>query len=114
MKNDPALALGVAVVRDRVGFGTLEERLSRAMRLARRKVWFETREEFLFRCAVGAVLIETKDEAEKLRIEKNVRAIRALDLIMQDVPVDLERVIAEVNEVGVLPLMRLWRESKDG
>lgn len=106
------LSVAVAIIR-RVceGEPDLIERIRKAMAEAK-DYWMSTNDDLRFRAAVGAALVETKDEGEKDRIVRSVQALRDLSAMISGVPVDFERVAERMSEFEPLPLVKMWHEAK--
>ena len=91
----------------------LIERIKKAMTEAQ-SYWASTDDDLRFRGALGAVLLETSAADEKQRLEGSIKALKNLGALFSGVPVDLERMVAELDEVEIIPLHQMWQDAKAG
>lgn len=93
----------------------LIERIRKAMR-AVHDHWMETNETNQFRSALAGVLLETTDDDEKDRVVRSSQALSRMSATIQalqnGVPVDIEAMAAEPVADDIIPLQKLWDETK--
>ncbi len=91
------------------------ERIRKAMKPVADGHWMVTDDDTCFRGAIGGVLLaeETTDE-EKERISFTLGQIRAIGALQSGVPVDLERMTENPENIELIPLIKLWHEAKEG
>lgn len=92
----------------------ISERLRKAMRACHRH-WMETNESNQFRSAIAGAMLESPPE-ESDRIQRSATALgkmaAALGALTAGVPVDLEAMLDETQDDDLLPLRKLWEETK--
>lgn len=91
----------------------LEKRFRKSMAAAKDH-WMAPGDQDQFKGAIGGVLLakETTDD-EKNRINATVRALQAINAMINGVPVDLEAMVARQQEgPEPLPLAKWWHEVK--
>lgn len=110
------LQIAAAPVRDRIPADkTLTERLTFAMRYVREHerdlFWMSANanDDMQFRTALAAVMLAGNDE-DRGAIERSMKPLRMLSAAMSGIPVDLGSLLDDADEL--LPLMKLWHESK--
>ena len=88
----------------------LSERIRQCMRLAYGH-WMTTEEEVQFKGALaGAMLLS--DEKDTELIVDSLKPLKALSALMSGVPVDMTRVLEDVDLDKVIPLRKLWDDVK--
>lgn len=110
------LQIAAAPVRDRIPADKpLTERLQFAMRYVREHertlFWMsaEANDDMQFRTALAAVMLAGDDE-DRSAIERSMKPLRMLSAAMSGVPVDFGSMLEDADKL--LPLMKLWHESK--
>jgi len=110
------LQIAAAPVRDRIPADKpLAERLQFAMRYVRdheRSLFWmsaEANDDTQFRTALAAVMLAGNDE-DRSAIERSMKPLRMLSAAMSGIPVDFSSVLEDAD--GLLPLMKLWQDSK--
>lgn len=77
--------------------------------------WMVTSESDQFRAAIGAAILESEGE-DRDRIERSAKALNKLGAMLQamqaGVPVDIEAMANEATDTDLLPLRKLWDETK--
>ena len=110
--NDAMLVIGAKTIgRHLEGFdGPVEDRIKLAFRRAwTDDTWFTGDENEKYQSAMAAVILSLDELSEdRLAIERSLRATRALNAMIEGVPVDLSSIDTE----GLLPLTRWWNEIK--
>lgn len=96
------------------GEPNLDQRVIKAMRACRNH-WMVTDEEQQFRAALVAAILESEGE-ERSRIERSAKALNRIGAMLQalqaGVPVDLAAMADEKQDDDLLPLRKMWDESK--
>ena len=96
------------------GEPNITKRIKKAMR-ASRGHWMATNETDQFRGAIAAAILESEG-AEKDRIERSAKKLNQLGAVLSalqaGVPVDLEAMAAEQSDADLLPLRKLWDDTK--
>lgn len=80
--------------------------------------WLTADDDLRFTAALEAVYHESPERADKDIIERSVRSLATVGAVLRGVPVDfntMESMIAakDGKTIKVLPLMKLWLETKD-
>ena len=92
----------------------LMERIKKAMKACHGH-WMETNPSNQFRAAVAAAMLESEG-LERDRIERSAQALNranaALQAMQAGVPVDLEGMAAEKQDDDLIPLRKLWDETR--
>lgn len=90
------------------------ERLRKAMRETCDH-WMETNDQERFRAAIAAAVVES-NEVDRENITKAfqnmVKMAAFLNAVIQGVPVDLDKMLADKPTEELLPLRQLWDEVK--
>jgi predicted transcriptional regulator len=111
MTNTAVFTIAIADLKPNVPKeGTLEDRLRETFRHARES-WVLSDMGQQIMAGILAVR-ETADEHEKERIDATLAQIKALNAVISGVPVDVEAAAARWEGVELLPVRRLWDESK--
>ena len=105
------LALAVTIIRPAcAGEPDLLERIKKAMREAK-DYWMSNSDEFKFRAAIGAALVETpQDSPDYQRIISNFHVLRNINAMIQGIPINIEDALAELEGAEPIPLVAMWRE----
>lgn len=92
----------------------LTARIKKAM-VACHGHWMVTSEPDQFRAAIAAAMLESEGD-EKERIERSAKKLNQLGAVLHalqaGVPVDLEAMAKETPDTDLLPLRKLWDETK--
>lgn len=92
----------------------ITERIKKAMRACHGH-WMATSEPEQFRAAVAAAMLESPED-EKDRIARSAKALNKIGAMLQalqaGVPVDFEGMAAEKQDEDLLPLRKLWDETR--
>ena len=92
----------------------LEERIAFAMCYVRKHepdiFWmaYEVNDDMMMRTALAAVVLAGNDD-DKEMITRSLKPLQALSALFTGVPVNMSAVDVE----NVLPLMKIWHDSKD-
>lgn len=117
MQSEAELGASViaATVKDACASKSLEEQFALCVHEAK-DFWMFTDEDKRFRSAVGALLIINQHDTERReRIIENMKALNALSAMISSggmLQPDWESLDARINEVGPLPLMKMWKDAK--
>ena len=110
--NHTDLTIAVQIIQPACkGEPDLIERIRKAMTEAK-DYWASTDDDLRFRGALGAALLETHHPDERRRLEASINAIKNLNALLSGVPVDVERMTSELDEIEVIPLQKMWQEAK--
>ena len=91
----------------------LLERIKKAMKPVANGHWMVTDDDLCFRGALAAVLLDPETtEDDKRRITFTLEQLRSIGAMMSGVPVDVERVLDNSDEIEPVPLIKLWQETK--
>lgn len=111
---DPATIAAFEARSSCAGEPDIIERIKKAMRACHGH-WMVTDETQQFRAAIAAALMESAGE-EKDRIERSAKKLNQLGALLSalqaGVPVDIEAMAAEPEQPDLLPLRKLWDETK--
>lgn len=92
----------------------ITERIKKAMKACHNH-WMVTSEPEQFRAALAAAMLESPPD-ERDRIERSARALNrvaaVLTALQAGVPVDLEGIAAEKQDDDLIPLRKLWDETR--
>lgn len=110
------LQIAASSLRDRIPKDQpLEARVEFAMRQVnsqeRDLFWMTVRpsDDLKLRTALAAVMLAGDDE-DRVMIERSLKPLKAMSALISGVPVDFEAIDME----GILPLMKLYNEAKEG
>lgn len=91
----------------------LLERIKKAMVPVANGHWMVTDEDMCLRGALAAVLLDPETtEDDKRRITFTLEQLRSVSAMVSGVPVDIEQVLANPDEIEPVPLIKLWQEAK--
>ena len=75
--------------------------------------WTVMDDDLCFRGALEAVLLDPETtEDDKRRITFSLEGLRAVGAMMSGVPVNVEAVLSNPDEIEGIPLIKLWHEAK--
>lgn len=116
--NQNVLLIAIQDIRPHCqGEPDVTERLKKAMRRAH-ELWLTTEDDLRFTAALEAAYHESPEKEDKDIIERSVRSLATVGAAMKGVPIDfnaMESMMAakDGKTIKVLPLMKLWLETKD-
>ena len=110
MGDTSLLSIGVQVLGRHVPKeGTVEEKLREAMRHVD-EIWFTIEDDLLFRCAVGAVLVEVgADSEDGKRITDELKFLRYMAAGAGE---SMGAWIQSHDPESVIGLMKIWKEVR--
>lgn len=109
--SEATLAIMIAEAKEKVNpTDDFENRLKSAMK-ATIHHWLELDETEQFRAAIGTVLLTASDE-EKERIAIEMKQMKAVEAMINGVPVDFEAIKKEQESYRPIGLLGLWKKIR--